>query len=145
MTVQYNNRLRGRTVMVLAASCPHSVVVTMGNCRHKVTVLDIPMGWCVVTNDQSIKAKKICAPAIFNHAQPGKCAVSTGNQSPRRSLALWAIVTNDLCIRRCRAQSNNVTPVNISDEQPPHYFFNIIICCTCSSYVTYCYLSASKS
>ena len=26
-----------------------------------------------------------------------------------------------LCIRRCRAQSNNVIPVNISDEQPPHY------------------------
>ena len=54
-----------------------------------------------------------------------------GNQSPRRSLALWAVVTNDLRIRRCRAQSNNVTPVNIYDEQPPHYFFNIIICCTC--------------
>ena len=46
-----------------------------------------------------------------------------GNQSPRCSLALWAVVTNDLCIRQCRAQSNNVTPVNISDEQPPHYFF----------------------
>ena len=55
-----------------------------------------------------------------------------GNQSPRHSLALWAVVTNDLCIRRYRAQSNNVTPVNISDEQPPHYFFNIIICCTCN-------------
>ena len=55
-----------------------------------------------------------------------------GNQSPRRSLALWAVVTNDLWIRRCRAQSNNVTPVNISDEQPPHYFFNIIISCTCN-------------
>ena len=41
----------GRTVMVLPASCPHSVVVTIGNCRHKVTVLDIPLGWCVVTND----------------------------------------------------------------------------------------------
>ena len=25
-----------------------------------------------------------------------------------------------------------MTPVNISDEQPPHYFFNIIICCTCN-------------
>ena len=30
MAVQYNNRLRGRTVMVLPASCPHSVVATMG-------------------------------------------------------------------------------------------------------------------
>ena len=43
MAVQYNNRLRGRTVMVLPASCPHSVVVTMGNCRHKINVLDIPL------------------------------------------------------------------------------------------------------
>ena len=43
MTVQYNNRLRGRTVMVLTTSCPHSVVVTMGNCRHKIKVLDIPV------------------------------------------------------------------------------------------------------
>ena len=34
----------GRTVMVLPASCPHSVVVTMGNCRHKIKVLDIPLG-----------------------------------------------------------------------------------------------------
>ena len=25
-----------------------------------------------------------------------------------------------------------MTPVNNSDEQPPHYFFNIIICCTCN-------------
>ena len=28
MAVQFNNRLRGRTVMVLPASCPHSVLVT---------------------------------------------------------------------------------------------------------------------
>ena len=44
MAVQYNNRLRVRTVMVLPASCPHSVVVTMGNCRHKIKVFDIPLG-----------------------------------------------------------------------------------------------------
>ena len=37
--------------------------------------------------------------------------------------ALCAVVMNDLCIRRCRAQPNNVTPVNISDEKCPHYFF----------------------
>ena len=74
------------------------------------------------------KGEKICAPAICNHAPAGH----PGNQSPRRSLALWAVVTNDLCIRRCRAQSNNVTLVNISDEQPPHYFYNIIICFTCN-------------
>ena len=55
-----------------------------------------------------------------------------GNQSPRRPLAMWAVVTNDLCIRRCRAQSNNVTSVNISGKQPPHYFFSVIICCTCN-------------
>ena len=42
MAVQYHNRLRGRTVMVLPASCPHSVVVTMGNCRHKIKVLKFP-------------------------------------------------------------------------------------------------------
>ena len=61
----------------------------------------------------------------------GKCAVSTRlyqrhvarKSKPLPFLALWAVheVTNDLCIRRCRAQSNNVIPVNISDEQPPHY------------------------
>ena len=33
------------------------------------------------------------------------------------------VVTNDLCIRRCRAQSNNVSPVNI----PPHYIFLILL------------------
>ena len=33
------------------ASCPDSVVVTMGNFRHKVKVLDIPLGWGVVTNN----------------------------------------------------------------------------------------------
>ena len=31
------------------------------------------------------------------------------NHSPRRFPALWAVFTNDLCIRRCRAQPNNVT------------------------------------
>ena len=30
--------------MVLPASCPHSVVVTIGNCRHKIKVLDILLG-----------------------------------------------------------------------------------------------------
>ena len=44
------------------------------------------------------------------------------NQSPRRSRALWAVVMNDLLIRRCRAQPNDVTPVNISDEKLPHFF-----------------------
>ena len=87
------------------------------------------------------KGKKICAPAICKDAPSRAFALlvqghnrdpQPGNQSPRRSLALWAVVTNDLCIKRCKAQSNNVTPVNISDEQPPHYFFNIIICCTCN-------------
>ena len=41
MAVQYNNRLRGRTVLVWPASCPHSVVVTMVELQ---TVLDIPLG-----------------------------------------------------------------------------------------------------
>ena len=44
MAVQYNNRLWGRTVMVLPASCPHSVVVTKGNGRHKIKIIDIPLG-----------------------------------------------------------------------------------------------------
>ena len=30
--------------MVLPASCPNSVLVTMGNCRNKIKVLDIPLG-----------------------------------------------------------------------------------------------------
>ena len=47
MAVQYNNRLWGRTVMVLPASSPDSVMVTMGNYRHKVKVLDIPLGWAL--------------------------------------------------------------------------------------------------
>ena len=59
MAVQYNNRLRGRTVMVLPASCPQSVVVTMASCKHKVKTLDIPLGWGVVTNDKCIKTKEI--------------------------------------------------------------------------------------
>ena len=45
MAVQYNYRLRGRTVMVLPASCPQNVAVTLGNCRHKINVLDITLGW----------------------------------------------------------------------------------------------------
>ena len=35
MAVQYNNRLRGRTVMVLPAGCSNNVVVTMGHFRQK--------------------------------------------------------------------------------------------------------------
>ena len=59
IAVQYNNRLQGRTVMVLPASCPNSMVVSMGNCRHKVKVLDIPSSWGMVTNDWCIKTKEI--------------------------------------------------------------------------------------
>ena len=33
------------------------------------------------------------------------------NQSPRRFPALWAAVTNDMCIRRCRGHPNNVPPL----------------------------------
>ena len=60
MAVHYNNILRGRTVIVLSASCPHSVVVSMGNCRHKIKVLDIPLGrggGAVITKDLCIKVK----------------------------------------------------------------------------------------
>ena len=58
--------------MVLPASCPHSVVVTMGNCRHKVTVLDISLDWC-------IKAKKIAHQPFVTTPQLGKYAASTGS------------------------------------------------------------------
>ena len=51
----------------------------MRNCRHKVTVLDIPLGWCVVTNDKCIKAKKYAHQPFVTTHQPGKCAVSTGS------------------------------------------------------------------
>ena len=79
MTVQYNNRLRGRMVMVLPVSCPHSVVVTMGKCRHKVTALDIPLGWCVVHKGE----KNYAHQSFVTAPQPGKWAVSTGsNQGP---------------------------------------------------------------
>ena len=46
MAVQYNNRLRGGggTVMVVPASYLRSVLVTMGNCRNKIKVLDFPLG-----------------------------------------------------------------------------------------------------
>ena len=44
MAVQYIHRVRGRTVIVLPASFPHSVVITLGNCSHKIKVLDIPLG-----------------------------------------------------------------------------------------------------
>ena len=65
--------------MVLPASCPHSVVVTMGNCRHKVTALDIPLGWCVVHKGE----KNYAHQSFVTTPQPGKCAVSTGsNQGP---------------------------------------------------------------
>ena len=30
--------------MVLLASCSNTVVVITGNCRHKIKVLDIPLG-----------------------------------------------------------------------------------------------------
>ena len=93
--------------------------------------------WSQMTSAQRRKTNS--HQLFITTPQPGKCVVQghtrdpqPGNQSPCRSPAPWAIVTNDLCIRRCRARSNNATPVNISDEQPPHYFFNIIICCTCN-------------
>ena len=74
MALQYNNRLRGRTVKVLPASCPNSVVVTMGNCRHKVKVLDIPLGWGLVHKD----GRKYTHQSFVATPKPGKCTVSTG-------------------------------------------------------------------
>ena len=61
MAMQYINRLRGRTVVALGACCPENMVATMGNCRHKIKVLDIPLGegrggGAVVTNDKCMKA-----------------------------------------------------------------------------------------
>ena len=58
--------------MVLPASCPHSMVVTMGNCKHKVKVLDISLslGWSQMTG--ALRRKKLCAPVICSHAQVGQ-------------------------------------------------------------------------
>ena len=59
----------------------------------------------------------------------GNC--SRKNKSPPLPRA-GAVVTNDWCIRRCRAQPNNEVSVNISDEQPTQtIILNIITCCTC--------------
>ena len=35
------------------------------------------------------------------------------NEGPCRFPAMWAVVTNDLCIKRCRAEPNDVTPIRI--------------------------------
>ena len=45
MAVQYNKRLRGRTVMVLPASCPLTMVVTRGTADTKSKSSNIPLGW----------------------------------------------------------------------------------------------------
>ena len=79
--------------------------------------------------------KKYMQQSFVATHKPGKCAVSAWSyQRPvarksklHRSPALWAVVTNDLCIRRRRAQSNTVIPGNISDEQPPHYILFLIL------------------
>ena len=77
MAMQYSYRLRGRTVMVLPASCPHSVVVTMGKCRLKINVLDIPLGggggvgqWSQMTS--VLRRNKLYPPVICNDAPAGK-------------------------------------------------------------------------
>ena len=58
--------------MVLPASCPHSAVVTIGNCRHKVTVLDILWAgaWSQMTSALGQK-KKIRAPVICEAPRGG--------------------------------------------------------------------------
>ena len=77
MAVQYNNRLWGRTAMVLPASWPHGVVVTMGNCRGKTKVLDIPLGWGGEGGQWSqmtsaLRQNKSCPPVICNVAPAGQ-------------------------------------------------------------------------
>ena len=125
MTVQYNNRLLGKTVMVLPASCPHSLLVTMGNCRKKIKVLDIPLGggggggggrrggsghkWLVHKGEINYAHQSFVTTPRVNEqlVQVHTRDLQPENRSPRRSPALWAVVTNDLCIRRCRAQLND--------------------------------------
>ena len=54
MAVQYNNRLQGRTVVVLPASCLHSVVVTMRTAdktKSKSSTWRGGGGGAAVTND----------------------------------------------------------------------------------------------
>ena len=67
---------RGGTVMVLPASCPHSVV-TMGNCRLKIKVLNIPLsGRGGGGSDHKCLAhkgeKKYCHQSFVTTPQPGK-------------------------------------------------------------------------
>ena len=76
MAVQYNNTLQGRTVMGLPASSPHSVMVTMGNCRLKIKVLNIPLGRggggsghkCLVHKGKT----NYCHQSFVAMPQPGK-------------------------------------------------------------------------
>ena len=48
----------GELLWFCQLAVPYSLLVTMGNFRHKIEVVDIPLGWrAVVTNDLCIKAK----------------------------------------------------------------------------------------
>ena len=65
--------------MVLPASCPDSVMVTMGNCRHKIKVLDISLCWGGggVGGQWSqmasgLRRNKLCPPVICNDAPAGQ-------------------------------------------------------------------------
>ena len=52
--------------MVLPASCPHSVVVNVGNCRCKVKVPTAGGQWSQMTC--ALRRNKLCARIIYNHA-----------------------------------------------------------------------------
>ena len=71
------------------------------------------------------KGEKYAHQPFVTTPQPGKCAVSTGSykgpaarksKSPPFPGSVGRSYDDDLRIRRCRAQSNNVTPVNIYDD-----------------------------
>ena len=64
--------------MVLPASCPHSKMVTMGNCRHEVKVLDIPLswGWSQMAGAKKNERNYVHQSFVVTH-KSGKCAVST--------------------------------------------------------------------
>ena len=80
MTVHYNNRLQGRTVMVLPASCLHSVVVTIWGTAYTKSLPSTFLwadAWSQMTSAE--RRKKYALQSLVITLQPGKCPVSTGS------------------------------------------------------------------
>ena len=90
-----------------------SIIADCGSELSWFCQLAVPTVWLLLLGTADTKSKSSTFPWAVS---AGSCqGPATRNSSSRRSPALWAVVTNDLCIRRCRAQPNNVTHVNIYD------------------------------